>query len=171
MNQGFVLYASQQAAEGAEEQILSAICDGNREIDRLQEELQYQKERTEQAHQRWMDALRENQNSPERQQLQVFEDLVKDREKDYTEARKALSSLQNAKQELEALNRKLSDCRRALPAEQMPDAIEQLPEQRQTEQLTAMEQLLREREDSGGISGPKRSPTAEGAAKSPSGEN
>ena len=30
----------------------------------------------------------------------------------------------------------------------MPDAIEQLPEQRQTEQLTAMEQLLREREDS-----------------------
>jgi len=148
VNQGFVLYASQQAAEGAEEQILSAICDGNREIDRLQEELQYQKERTEQAHQRWMDALRENQNSPERQQLQVFEDLVKDREKDYTEARKALSSLQNAKQELEALNRKLSDCRRALPAEQMPDAIEQLPEQRQTEQLTAMEQLLREREDS-----------------------
>ena len=76
VNQGFVLYASQQAAEGAEEQILSAICDGNREIDRLQEELQYQKERTEQAHQRWMDALRENQNSPERQQLQVFEDLV-----------------------------------------------------------------------------------------------
>lgn len=148
VNQGFVLYASQQAAEGAEEQILSAICDGNREIDRLQEELQYQKERTEQAHQRWMDALRENQNSPERQQLQVFEDLVKDREKDYTEARKALSSLQNAKQELEALNRKLSDCGRALPAEQMPDAIEQLPEQRQTEQLTAMEQLLREREDS-----------------------
>ena len=45
VNQGFVLYASQQAAEGAEEQILSAICDGNREIDRLQEELQYQKER------------------------------------------------------------------------------------------------------------------------------
>ena len=99
-------------------------------------------------YQRWMDALRENQNSPERQQLQVFEDLVKDREKDYTEARKAPSSLQNAKQALEALNRKLSDCRRALPAEQMPDAIEQLPEQRQTEQLTAMEQLLREREDS-----------------------
>ena len=81
VNRGFVLYARQQAAEGAEEQILSAICDGNREIDRLQEELQYQKERTEQAHQRWMDALRENQNSPERQQLQVFEDLVKDREK------------------------------------------------------------------------------------------
>lgn len=146
INRGFVLYAGQQAAAEVEEQILTAISNGNREIDRLREELQVQQARTEQAHQRWMDALRENQNSPERQQLQVFEDLVKDREKDCTEARKALSSLQNAKQTLEALNRKLAGCGRALPAEQMPDAIEQLPERRHSEQLSIMEQSLRERE-------------------------
>ena len=146
VNRGFVLYARQQSAAEEEEQILTAIRDGNRALDRLQGELQYQQERAEQAHQRWMDALRENQNSHERQQLQIFEDLVKEREKDYTEARKALSALQNAKQALEALNRKLVDCGRALPAEQMPDAIEQLPERRHSDQLTRMEQLLREQE-------------------------
>jgi len=146
INRGFVLYASQQAAAGQEEQVLSSISTGNRKIERLQVELQQQQERTEQAQQRWMDARQETQNSSERQQLQVFEDLVSERKKDYTEAQKAHSSLQNAKQALEALNRKLADCQMELQEEQLPDAIEQLPEQQQPERLAAMEPLLHERE-------------------------
>lgn len=148
VNRGFILCARQQAATEREERILTSISEGNHQIELLQGELQQQQERADRAHQRWMEAMRENQNSSERQQLQVFEDLVKEREKDYTEARKALSSLQNAKQKLEALNQKLAIYNRALPAEQMPDGIEKLPERRQINQLAAMEQLLMERENS-----------------------
>ena len=146
INRGFVLYARQRAAAEVEEQILTAISNGNREIERLQGELQDQRGRTERAHQRWMDALRENQNSSERQKLQSIENRVKEREKDYADARKALSALQNAKQTLEFLNRKLADYGKAIPLEQMPDAIEQLPERRHAEQLSIMEQLLWDRE-------------------------
>lgn len=146
VNQGFVLYAKQQAAAEVEEQILTAISNGNREIDRLEEALQAQKERTEQAHQRWMDAVRESENSQERQQLQIFEDLVKERKREYAEAQKALATLLNAKQTLEVLNRNLADCGQALPAEQMPDAIAQLPQRRHMDALDHMARLLRERE-------------------------
>ena len=146
VNRGFILYAKQQAANEYEEQILFAISEGNRQIERLQGELQQQQERAERAHQRWLDAVRESQNSRERQQLQIFEDLVKEREKEYAEARKALSTLLKAKEKLDALNRKLADYNQALPAEQLPDAIEKLPERHQMDQLAAMEQQLSERE-------------------------
>lgn len=88
VNQGFVLYARHQAAAEVEEQILTAISNGNREIDRLEEALQVQKDRADQAHQRWMEAVRENENSQEHQQLQIFEDLVKERAKEYAAAQK-----------------------------------------------------------------------------------
>lgn len=146
INQGFVLCAKQQAAAGYEEEILTAITKANMEIDRLQRELGSQQERTEQAHQRFMKAAQENQDSSERQQLQVFEDLVNERKRDYREAQSAQSALENAKQEIEHLNRKFADCKLALTPEQMPDEIEKLPERRQLEQLEAMERLLHERE-------------------------
>lgn len=146
INQGFVLCAKQQVAAGYEEEILTAITKANMEIDRLQRELGSQQERTEQAHQRFMKAAQENQDSSERQQLQVFEDLVNERKRDYREAQSAQSALENAKQEIEHLNRKFADCKLALTPEQMPDEIEKLPERRQLEQLEAMERLLHERE-------------------------
>lgn len=146
VNQGFVLYARHQAAAEVEEQILTAISNSNREIDRLEEALQVQKDRADQAHQRWMEAVRENENSQEHQQLQIFEDLVKERAKEYAAAQKALSALQNAKLTLESLNRKLADCGQALPAEQMPDAIRHLPQRRHMDELDLMARLLRERE-------------------------
>ena len=93
-----------------------------------------------------MKAAQENQDSSERQQLQVFEDLVNERKRDYREAQSAQSALENAKQEIEHLNRKFADCKLALTPEQMPDEIEKLPERRQLEQLEAMERLLHERE-------------------------
>lgn len=146
VNQGFVLCAKQRMAAGYEEEILTAITMANVEIQQLQRALAIQQERTEQAHQRLMDAVQENKDSSERQQLQVFEDLVKERKKDYNDARSSQSALENAKQEIEYLNRKLAECKLALEPEQMPDEIEKLPERRQLAQLETMEQLLHERE-------------------------
>ena len=146
VNRGFILCAKQQETVGREEALRGAISEGLRRIEQLQIELRQQEDRAEQAHRLWMDASRENQDSVERQQLKVFEDLVNEREKDYTEARKALSSLQNAKQKLSALNRSLAAHGRELPAEQLPEAIEKLPERCQMDRLSGMERLLAERE-------------------------
>lgn len=100
----------------------------------------------DQAHQRWLKAQRDNQNSSERQQLQLFEDLVKTKKEDYHQACKALSALQNAQQSLEALNRTLSQCQMPIPEAQMPDGIRLLPQRRQQDALSGLDHLLRERE-------------------------
>lgn len=146
INRGFVLYAKQQATASQEEKILSDITVHNQEIQRLEEELRRQRARVEQAQHRLLKAQRENQNSSERQRLLVFEDLVKAKRADYDRARKALSTLKNAQQSLEALNRMFSQCQMAIPEEQMPDGIRLLPQRRESEALSALSQLLQERE-------------------------
>ncbi len=146
INRGFVLYAKQQATAQQEEKILSDITVHNQEIQRLEEELRRQRARVEQAQHRLLEAQRENQNSSERQRLLVFEDLVKAKRADYDRARKALSTLKNAQQSLEALNRMFSQCQMAIPEEQMPDGIRLLPQRRESEALSALSQLLQERE-------------------------
>ena len=81
-------------AAGYEEEIMTSITMANVEIERLQRALAIQQERTEQAHQRLMNAVQENKDSSERQQLQVFVDLVKERKKDYNDARSSQSALE-----------------------------------------------------------------------------
>lgn len=147
VNRGFVLCAKQGEAAGREELVLTAITRGNEEIERLQQQLERQEEQADQAHQRYMKAVLDNQNSSERQQLQVFQDLVQERKKEYQEEKKALSALENAIQKVESLNHSLAKCNLALAPEEMPVEIEKLPVRRQLEQLDTMERLLRERED------------------------
>lgn len=147
VNRGFILYAAQQAAAGREEHILAGISSGNREAESLQVEVEEQQERVDRAQQRWVEAQLKMRNSEEQQQLQVLEDLVKAKQQDYSQANRALSALDKAEQVLGELNRRLADCQMAIPEQQMPQAIEQLPEKRQAEQLDVLESLLRKREE------------------------
>lgn len=144
INEGFVLYADNEAKSGEEEDILLRLKHCNEEIARLQSLYEEAEDTEKRARENYVKVCRNAQLSDEGKALETLRGQVETKKAELNMALKTFKNFQKALEKIEALLPQMEAQGVSLTPELLPRSIEKMPRRRHSELLEKLAKRLQE---------------------------